>query len=53
MLFPVVALTLSTIYEGYQWNALAIAGLLLVLGGNVLAFLKPRANPPLAAATSS
>ncbi len=44
VLFPVVALTLSTIYEGYQWHALAFAGLLLVLGGNVLAFPKPRAG---------
>jgi drug/metabolite transporter (DMT)-like permease len=42
VLFPVVALTVSTIYEGYHWTALACAGLLLVLGGNVMAFLKPR-----------
>ncbi len=44
VLFPVVALTLSTMYEGYQWSALAFAGLLLVLGGNVMAFLKPGAS---------
>jgi drug/metabolite transporter (DMT)-like permease len=43
VLFPVVALSLSTIYEGYQWSAPAFAGLLLVLGGNVMAFMKPRA----------
>jgi drug/metabolite transporter (DMT)-like permease len=52
VLFPVVALTLSTIYEGYQWHALAFAGLLLVLGGNVLAFLKPRPAPALGATSS-
>lgn len=45
VLFPVVALTLSTMYEGYQWSALAFAGLLLVLGGNVMAFFKPRPAP--------
>jgi drug/metabolite transporter (DMT)-like permease len=39
VLFPVVALTLSTIYEGYQWSALALGGLLLVAGGNLMAFL--------------
>lgn len=44
VLFPVVALTLSTLFEGYQWTALAGAGLLLVLGGNVMAFLPARAR---------
>lgn len=56
VLFPVVALTLSTMYEGYQWTAMAFAGLLLVLGGNVMAFLKPRASrakPAAAAALTS
>lgn len=36
VLFPVVALTLSTIFEGYQWTPLAAAGLLCVLGGNLM-----------------
>ncbi len=51
VLFPVVALTLSTLFEGYQWTALAGAGLLLVLGGNVMAFLpaRARATPVVAA----
>ena len=39
VLFPVVALTVSTVFEGYQWTAPAFAGLLLVLCGNLLAFL--------------
>lgn len=34
--FPVVALTISTIFEGYQWTLLSLAGLVLVLGGNVV-----------------
>lgn len=39
VLFPVVALTVSTIFEGYHWTALAIGGLLLVIGGNLMAFM--------------
>lgn len=39
VLFPIVALTISTIYEGYRWTPLALCGLVLVLAGNVLAFL--------------
>ena len=36
VLFPVVALAISTIFEGYVWSALAIAGLAVVLAGNLL-----------------
>ena len=36
VLFPVVALTLSTIFEGYQWTPLAAGGLACVLGGNLM-----------------
>ncbi len=39
VLFPVVALTVSTFLEGYQWSAMAFGGLALVLAGNLLAFL--------------
>jgi drug/metabolite transporter (DMT)-like permease len=39
VLFPVVALTVSTFFEGYRWNAAALGGLLLVVCGNLLAFL--------------
>lgn len=39
VLFPIVALTISTIYEGYHWTPLALCGLVLVLAGNLLAFL--------------
>ena len=37
VLFPVVALLLSTLFEGFRWSASAFAGMLLVLVGNVLA----------------
>ncbi|MES0809722.1 EamA family transporter [Roseibium sp. SCPC15] len=36
VMFPVVALTLSTIFEGYQWTPIAAAGLACVLSGNLL-----------------
>ena len=36
MLIPVVALGLSTLYEGYVWTLTAVIGLVLILAGNVL-----------------
>jgi drug/metabolite transporter (DMT)-like permease len=36
VLFPIVALTLSTLFENYRWSALAGIGVLLVLIGNVI-----------------
>jgi drug/metabolite transporter (DMT)-like permease len=39
VLFPVVALTISTVFEGYHWSLVAFIGLALVLSGNLLAFL--------------
>lgn len=41
LLFPLVALTLSTVYEGYVWHANAVTGLLLILLGNLVMFAKP------------
>jgi drug/metabolite transporter (DMT)-like permease len=39
LLFPVVALLISTVFEGYQWTLAGLAGVALVAGGNLLAFL--------------
>ena len=39
VLFPVVALTLSTIFEAYQWSPTALVGVVLTLAGNVLVLL--------------
>jgi drug/metabolite transporter (DMT)-like permease len=36
VMFPVVALSLSTVFEGYVWSLSSIAGLILVLLGNGL-----------------
>ncbi|RLC21512.1 MAG: EamA family transporter [Deltaproteobacteria bacterium] len=42
MVVPVVALILSSFFEGYTWNFLAISGLFLVVGGNFLALSKSK-----------
>ena len=33
VLIPVVAMALSTLFEGYRWTALAVGGALFVLAG--------------------
>lgn len=43
LLFPLVALTLSTLYEGYVWQVNAIVGLVLILLGNLVMFARPEA----------
>lgn len=49
VLFPVVSLNISAWLEGYQWTAVGLGGLLLVIAGNVLAFRKPGRAPALPA----
>jgi drug/metabolite transporter (DMT)-like permease len=44
VLFPVVALSISTIYEDYHWMPLAFLGLAFVVTGNLLAFVPIRAR---------
>ena len=51
VLFPLVALSISSVAEGYQFTAPAIAGLGLVMAGNVLIFRKPRRVPAAPATT--
>jgi len=46
VLFPVVALNVSAWVEGYQWTASALAGLVLVMAGNVLVFRRRASAPP-------
>lgn len=45
VLFPVVALSISSVAEGYQWTLAAAAGLALVMLGNVLVFARTAARP--------
>ncbi|WP_314417491.1 DMT family transporter [Pseudescherichia vulneris] len=41
LLFPLVALTLSTLFEGYRWESNAVVGLALILVGNLVMFTRP------------
>ena len=34
LVFPIVALTISTVFENYQWSVEAVLGVALILGGN-------------------
>lgn len=45
VLFPLVALNISAWVEGYVWTLPALAGLALVMLGNVLVFRKPARAP--------
>jgi len=40
LLFPLVALLISTWFEGYQWNINALVGVGLILSGNLLIITK-------------
>ena len=40
LLFPLVALSLSTFYEGYQWHNNAIIGLVMILEGYMVMFVR-------------
>lgn len=44
VLFPVVALGLSTLFEDYKWTATAIVGIILTLIGNWLILNRPVKN---------
>jgi len=41
VLFPVVALTISTIFEDYHWTGAGGLGVALTLAGNVLVLMRP------------
>lgn len=36
VLFPIVALSISTVLESYQWTATSIIGVIMILAGNVI-----------------
>jgi drug/metabolite transporter (DMT)-like permease len=44
VLFPLVALAVSSVAEGYRWTPPALVGIALVMAGNVLVFRKPAAG---------
>ncbi|MCP4332319.1 MAG: DMT family transporter, partial [Gammaproteobacteria bacterium] len=46
VLFPVIALGLSTVFEDYRWTLRAVFGFGLVLLGNYIVLSKSRQRPP-------
>ena len=40
LLFPLVALIISTLWEGYQWQINAVIGVVLILCGNAIFFVQ-------------
>lgn len=50
LVYPLVALLISTLFEGYQWSLAAILGVVAILAGNAIAmdklpvFIKSRGN---------
>jgi drug/metabolite transporter (DMT)-like permease len=42
VLIPVVAMGISTLFEGYQWSFTAAAGGIIVLVGMVIALSSPK-----------
>jgi drug/metabolite transporter (DMT)-like permease len=46
VLFPLVALSISTVVEDHHWTPLAVAGVVLVLSGNLILLLRRRVAAP-------
>lgn len=46
LLFPLVALGISTIWENYHWSGSAICGVVLILSGNVLMLRRKKRQEP-------
>jgi drug/metabolite transporter (DMT)-like permease len=42
VVIPVVAMATSTLFEGYRWSAPALAGMMLVIAGNLLMLRRAR-----------
>jgi len=42
VMYPVIALVVSTVFEGYRWTVPAVLGLAAVLAGNVLVLRAPK-----------
>lgn len=47
VMFPAVAVVISSIVEGFSWNIYTVIGLLIILAGNIVVLTKPRKNKQL------
>ena len=41
IIFPAVAVVISTLVEGFSWNLCVVIGLILMLVGNIMVLIKP------------
>jgi drug/metabolite transporter (DMT)-like permease len=46
VLIPILAMAISTLFEGYRWSALAISGGLLAIAGLLIALRSGKTAPP-------
>ena len=44
VMFPAVAVVISTLVEGFSWNSYTVIGLLIIVAGNIVVLTKPRKN---------
>lgn len=49
VLFPIIALSLSTFFEAFEWTTLSLSGVAVVLGGNVIVLGRSWRRRPAAA----
>ncbi|MFD2167624.1 DMT family transporter [Thalassotalea euphylliae] len=42
ILFPAVAVAISTVVEGFEWNAYTVAGFVAIMAGNFVVLAKPK-----------
>jgi drug/metabolite transporter (DMT)-like permease len=42
VMFPAVAVVISTLVEGFSWNIYTVIGLLIIVAGNIVVLTKPR-----------
>jgi drug/metabolite transporter (DMT)-like permease len=47
VMFPAVAVVISSFVEGFSWNIYTVIGLLIILAGNIVVLTKPRKNKQL------
>lgn len=45
VMFPIVALAISTVFEDYQWTVMAVVGIAFTLAGNALVLMQPKPVP--------
>ena len=44
LVIPIIALILSTVFEGYQWSSIALLGVFFIILGNVLVLRRKKAE---------